>query len=210
MDRCATTCGGEERVAGVDEVGRGPLAGPVMAAAVMLDHARLPPALASRIDDSKRLTAGVRRVIAAELPAFATIGLGEASVAEIDRLNILQASLLAMRRAVAALARVPDLALIDGNRVPSGLACPARAIVGGDRTHMAIAAASIVAKVARDARMAALAALHPGYGWERNAGYPTREHVLALARLGVTIHHRRSFRPVAACLSGQQAEQGSP
>jgi len=197
MDRYGWANGTNSRIAGVDEDGRGPLAGPVMAAAVVIDGARLPAALASRIDDSKRLSAAVREAIAAELPAFAAVGVGEASVEEIDRLNILQASLLAMRRAIAAIGFVPDLALIDGNRAPEGLPCPARCIIGGDRLVLPIAAASIIAKVARDRLMADLAARCPGYGWERNAGYPTRQHREGLARLGPTPHHRRSFRPVA-------------
>jgi ribonuclease HII len=187
-------------VAGVDEVGRGPLAGPVMAAAVILDEARLSPALAARIDDSKRLSASSRALIAAELKDCAMIGLGEASVGEIDRLNILNATLLAMRRAITALPQVPGLVLIDGNRAPAGLPCACRCVVGGDRSVLVIAAASIVAKVARDRRMAALARDYPGYGWERNAGYPTAEHLRALAILGVTPHHRAGFRPVAALL----------
>jgi ribonuclease HII len=201
MDRYGWANGTNGRVAGVDEVGRGPLAGPVMAAAVVIDCARLPAALAARIDDSKRLIAAVREAIAAELPAFAAVGVGEASVEEIDRLNILQASLLAMRRAIAAIGFVPDLALIDGNRAPEGLPCPARCIVGGDHLVLPIAAASIIAKVARDHTMTGLAARCPGYGWERNAGYPTRQHREALARLGPTPHHRRSFRPVAELLA---------
>lgn len=183
------------RVAGIDEVGRGPWAGPVMAAAVILDPARLPPTLAAAIDDSKKLAAKARRAIAAALPDYAAIGIGTASVAEIDRLNILQASLLAMTRAVAALPEPPDLALIDGNRVPL-LSCPARSIVGGDRRELAIAAASIIAKVARDALMTELSAAFPGYAWERNMGYGTAEHRRALDRLGVTPHHRHSFRPI--------------
>ncbi|MCU0838565.1 MAG: ribonuclease HII [Rhodospirillales bacterium] len=195
-----------ERIAGVDEVGRGPLAGPVMAAAVVIDGARLPAALAARIDDSKRLTARARAEIAAALPSCAAIGVGEATVEEIDCLNILSASLLAMSRAVAALGFVPDLALIDGNRVPVPLPCPARTVIGGDRILLSIAAASIVAKVARDLRMTELAGRYPGYGWERNAGYGTREHREALARLGITPHHRRSFAPVAERLATSGAK----
>lgn len=184
-------------VAGVDEVGRGPLAGPVLAAAVILDRQRLPDRFAARIDDSKRLTVSQRAAIAAALPEWAVIGVGEASVAEIDALNILNAALLAMARAIDALSINPDVALVDGNRIPTGLPCAARSIVGGDRLSLSIAAASIVAKVARDRLMAALAGDFPEYGWERNAGYPTRAHVEALRRFGPTPHHRRSFRPVA-------------
>ena len=180
------------RIAGVDEAGRGPLAGPVVAAAVILD----PRAIPEGIDDSKRLTAARRAALHAELLACAAVGIGQASVEEIDRLNILRASFLAMRRALAELTPVPALALVDGNRVPPDLGCPARAIVGGDGLALSIAAASIVAKVARDRIMADLARDWPGYGWEANAGYPTAGHLDALLRLGPTPHHRRSFRPV--------------
>jgi ribonuclease HII len=187
-------------VAGVDEVGRGPWAGPVLAAAVILDHDRLPASLSAMIDDSKKLDARTRREIAAALPDCAAIGVGLATVAEIDRLNILQAALLAMGRAVAALPVQPALALIDGNRAPA-LPCPARTIVGGDASELAIAAASIVAKVTRDALMTALDAACPGYAWDRNMGYGTAEHRRALRRLGVTPHHRRSFRPIRELLA---------
>jgi ribonuclease HII len=183
-------------VAGVDEAGRGPLAGPVVAAAVVLDPARLPEGL----DDSKRL--GPRRcaALAPAIRAAAVWALGIASVAEIDRLNILAASHLAMQRALAALPVAPGLVLIDGNRLPPGLPCPAEAVVGGDRRCLSIAAASILAKVARDAIMAELDRLWPGYGWARNAGYPSAAHLAALIRLGPTPHHRRSFAPVRALL----------
>ena len=191
---------GFSRIAGVDEAGRGPLAGPVVAAAVVLDPARVPPGLA----DSKALTTAARSRLAAEIAAMAEVGVGIATVPEIDALNILYASLLAMERAVAALPRPPDLALIDGNRLPAGLPCPARAIVRGDATVASIAAASIVAKVRRDAIMVALAQQFPGYGWERNMGYPAPAHRAALIRLGPTPHHRRSFAPVHKML-GQDA-----
>ncbi len=186
-------------VAGIDEAGRGPLAGPVVAAAAIIDASLLAPSLAAAIDDSKRLGPRRRRELFAALPTFARVGLGAASVAEIDRLNILAATMLAMRRAVLALGVVPDLALIDGNRAPD-LPCPARTLVGGDGICLSIAAASIAAKVMRDRIMAALARRHPGFGWERNAGYPTVEHRAALVRLGATPHHRRSFAPVARVL----------
>ncbi len=182
-------------VCGIDEVGRGPWAGPVVAAAVILDPARIPLGL----NDSKKLSAARRQVLAAELHDCAMIGIAMASVEEIDRLNVLAASMLAMRRALAALPQAPRHALVDGNRLPE-LPCPATAIVGGDGLCASIAAASIVAKVARDAMMAELAQAHPGYGWERNAGYGTAQHQEGLARLGVTAHHRRSFRPIAALL----------
>lgn len=183
---------GASRVAGVDEVGRGPLAGPVTAAAVVLDPARIPAGL----DDSKRLSPARRAALAIELAACAEVSIAHASVAEIDRLNILAASHLAMCRAVAGLPRPPDHLLIDGNRLPAGLPCPAEAVVKGDARVLSIAAASIVAKVARDALMAALAVEFPGYGWERNAGYPSAAHRAALRQLGVTPHHRRSFAPI--------------
>ena len=182
------------RVCGVDEAGRGPLVGPVVAAAVVLDPGHIPPG----IDDSKRLSAARRESVAAALRAAAEIGLGLASVAEIDRLNILGATLLAMRRAIAALPAPVDVALVDGNRLPdgAGLGCELRAVVRGDQRSLSIAAASILAKTRRDAILHRLAVDHPGYGWERNAGYPTREHLDALARLGPTRHHRAGFAPV--------------
>lgn len=183
---------GATRVAGVDEVGRGPLAGPVVAAAVCLPAGAIP----SGLDDSKRLTAALRARLAADLLACAQVGIGLASVAEIDSVNILQATFLAMRRAVAALPAPPCALLIDGNRLPPGLPCPAETLVKGDARSLSIAAASIVAKVHRDRIMASLAVDFPGYGWDRNAGYPTAAHLDALTRLGPTPHHRRSFAPV--------------
>ena len=183
---------GFARVAGVDEVGRGPLAGPVTAAAVVLDPGRIPHG----INDSKRLSAARRRDLAARIRAVAEVSLAHASVAEIDRINILQAAHLAMSRALAGLARCPDHALIDGNRIPSGLAMPATCVIRGDARALSIAAASIVAKVARDTLMVDLAQHFPGYGWETNAGYPTAAHRAALKSHGVTPHHRRSFKPV--------------
>jgi len=196
--RLETEAGGI--VAGIDEVGRGPWAGPVVAAAVILDAAALPRGLADAIDDSKRLSARRREDIADRLPACARIGIGAAATAEITSLNILGATFLAMRRAVDALGAPPDLALVDGNRLPS-LPCPARTVVKGDGVSLSIAAASIVAKVTRDRLMARLAARYPGFGWERNAGYGTAEHQAALRRLGVTPHHRKSFAPIVKILS---------
>ena len=198
-------------IAGVDEVGRGALAGPVVAVAVLLDRDRLDPDLAGRIRDSKLLRADERRAIARRLAAAALAGAalsgeGRADRDEIDRLNILEATMLAMRRAVDALSaragRAPDTVLVDGPRCPA-LDCPARAVVRGDSRSITIAAASILAKVARDAHMAALAAAHPGYGWERNAGYGTAEHRSALERLGPTTEHRNSFAPVRRVLEGR-------
>lgn len=183
---------GATLIAGVDEAGRGPLAGPVVAAAVVLDPACIPPGL----NDSKQLTAARRLVLFDALIGCAQVGIGQASVEEIDRLNILRASHLAMLRAVAALPGMPDHLLIDGNLVPQGAPCGATAIVRGDALCLSIAAASIIAKVTRDRIMVDLAQQYPGYGWDRNAGYPTAEHRAALLRLGVTAAHRRSFRPV--------------
>ncbi|SIS68729.1 ribonuclease HII [Phaeovulum vinaykumarii] len=180
------------RVAGVDEVGRGPLAGPVTAAAVILDPARIPAGLA----DSKTLSPARRDALAAEIAACAECCVAHASPAEIDRLNILQATFLAMRRALAGLATPPDHVLIDGNRLPRELGLSAEAVVKGDARVLSIAAASILAKVARDRIMVDLAQQYPGYGWEKNAGYPTKTHLAALLDLGVTPAHRRSFKPV--------------
>jgi ribonuclease HII len=181
-----------EGLAGVDEAGRGPLAGDVIAAAVILDPARP----IAGLDDSKKLTPQRREALALDIRYRAAAwALGRATVAEIDSLNILQASLLAMHRAVEALGREPALVLVDGNRLPRW---PYRSepIVGGDARIPAIAAASILAKVQRDSEMVALEAIYPGYGLARHKGYPTREHLEALQRLGVTPMHRQSFAPV--------------
>ena len=184
------------RVAGVDEAGRGPLAGPVVAAAVVLGR-ETPPELAALLDDSKKLTAEQRLAAFLALRAStAEIAVGAASVSEILRLNILHASMLAMRRAVVRLRTTPDLALVDGNYPPQ-LACSVRCVVGGDALCLSIAAASIVAKVVRDRTMARLAVRFPGYGWHANAGYATAMHRDALARLGPTRHHREAFGTVA-------------
>ena len=181
---------GLRRIAGVDEVGRGPLAGPVTAAAVILDPARIPQGLR----DSKQLSGPVRARLAAELAEVAEVAVAHASVEEIESLNILRAAHLAMCRAVRQLA--PDFAVVDGNLMPDGLPCPGECIVGGDARCLSIAAASIIAKVTRDRIMVDLAQQHPGYGWETNAGYPTKRHISALENLGLTPHHRRTFRPV--------------
>jgi len=188
------------RVCGIDEVGRGPLAGPVLAAAVVLPDPEhrwggLPEDIDARIDDSKTVGRAMRVELAAAIHAYADVGIGRAEVGEIDRLNILQASLVAMRRAVDRLIAAPDGALVDGNRAPD-LACRVVTVVKGDTRSLSIAAASIVAKVARDAVMADLAAHHPVYGWDRNAGYPTAHHRAALRVFGPCEHHRRSFAPV--------------
>ena len=187
------------RVAGVDEAGRGPLAGPVLAAAVVLPR-RMPDGLAALLDDSKKLPQAAREaafaaLLAAQRAGLVEIGVGAASVTEIGRLNILRASLLAMARAAGRLALPPDMALIDGNQLPP-LACKMRCVVGGDGLSLSIAAASIVAKVLRDRAMTRLALRWPGYGWERNAGYGTASHRAALLRLGPTKHHRAGFGTV--------------
>lgn len=187
------------RVAGLDEAGRGPLAGPVTAAAVVF-LAPPPVALARLLDDSKKLTAARRDAAFAALLNAARDGLLEhaiaaASAAEIGRLNILRASQLAMQRALARLPALPDLALVDGNQPPR-LPCAVRAVVGGDAASFSIAAASILAKVIRDRAMARLDRRWPGYGFAAHQGYPTAAHRAALARLGPTPHHRRGFGPV--------------
>ncbi|HQS18519.1 ribonuclease HII [Reyranella sp.] len=188
----------EGRVAGIDEAGRGPLAGPVYAAAAVIDRTRAARKLLRMIDDSKKLTLEQREeayeaMIASGVVQFA---VAEASVEEIDRVNILQATYLAMRRAVQALVEQPEVVLVDGNRAPPQLGCRAETIVGGDAHSYSIAAASIFAKVTRDRYMHALALTYPGYGWETNRGYGSQQHLEALSLLGPTPHHRRSFAPV--------------
>jgi len=181
-----------ERLAGVDEVGRGPLVGAVVAAAVILDPARP----IAGLTDSKALSARRREALDLEIREQAlAFALAEASAAEVDELNIYHATHLAMRRAIDALAPAAEYLLVDGNRLP-GHHLPGQAVVKGDARHPAIAAASILAKVARDAQMAALDARHPDYGFARHKGYPTREHLAALERLGALPEHRRSFAPV--------------
>ncbi|MBR9971328.1 ribonuclease HII [Magnetospirillum sulfuroxidans] len=186
-------------VAGIDEVGRGPLAGPVVAAAVIIDPANLPAELAAHLNDSKKLSARKRDHLAALVTDHCRFAIGEASVAEIDRLNILQATFLAMGRAVAGLGRTIDHALVDGNRPPP-LPCTVHCVIGGDGKSLSIAAASVVAKVYRDRLMAELDTTFPGYGWAGNSGYGTQAHLEALRRLGPTPHHRKSFAPVAQLL----------
>lgn len=192
------------RIAGIDEAGRGPWAGPVSAAAVVLDQANLPDALRDGLDDSKKLSPRARDALFDALHEQARlgnvdIGVGLSSVAEIERDNILAATMTAMARAVTDLDRPVDIALVDGNRAPN-LTCTVQTVVKGDQRSLSIAAASIIAKVTRDWIMAELDAQHPGYGWAHNAGYGTAEHRAALLQLGVTPHHRRSFKPIAALL----------
>jgi ribonuclease HII len=183
-------------ICGVDEVGRGPLAGPVVAAAVVIPMAGLPECLAAKINDSKKLSEKSREEIFPAITELCACSIAEASVREIDEMNILNASLLAMRRAVEGLSSKPDTALIDGNRSPT-LCCPAFPIIRGDGKSLSIAAASIIAKVTRDRMMKKLAEEYPGYGWERNAGYGTAAHMEALRILGATRWHRESFAPVS-------------
>ena len=181
-----------ERIAGVDEVGRGPLAGPVVTAAVILD----PRQPVEGLMDSKALSERRREALFDEIKAKAAAwAIGRAEVEEIDELNILHATMLAMQRAVAGLSLAPSLVLIDGNRCPE-LAYPARAIVKGDQTEPAICAASILAKVSRDREMVALDRQYPGYGLAKHKGYPTKIHLEALKQQGISPIHRMSFRPV--------------
>jgi ribonuclease HII len=189
-------------VAGVDEAGRGPLAGPVVAAAVVFEKGRVPRGL----DDSKVMSEAAREEAYIAIMAMAlAVGVGEASVEEIDLVNIRQATHLAMARAVRALALQPIFALVDGNDAPA-LPCPCDTLVGGDGRSASIAAASIIAKVTRDRMMAALHETFPVYGWRKNKGYGTEEHLSALGRHGATLHHRRSFAPVHNILYGDKAE----
>ena len=183
---------GYQNVAGVDEVGRGPLAGPVYAAAVILGPGKIPTGL----NDSKKLSAKNRNSVLESILEYADVSIASASEREIEQINILQASHLAMVRAVAGLKKKPDYVLVDGNLIPQDLRIPATAVIKGDARSLSIAAASIVAKVKRDLVMSDLAQHYPGYGWEKNAGYPTTEHLKALQDLGVTPHHRRTFKPV--------------
>jgi ribonuclease HII len=188
---------GVRLIAGIDEAGRGPWAGPVVAAAVILDGEAIPAGL----DDSKLLNAAAREQAFALIMARAQVGIGIGEVARVDRDNILQATMWAMAEAVRQLPVAPEAALVDGNRLPD-LACPAEALVGGDGRSLSIAAASIIAKVTRDRLMTDLAASHPGYGWETNKGYGTAAHRRAMEELGLTPHHRRSFQPVRALATG--------
>ena len=191
-------------VAGVDEAGRGPLAGPVVAAAVILDAERIPDGL----DDSKKLTARRREALYDAILACAVVGVGEASVDEIDLPNIRQATHLAMARAIRALTKPPAFALVDGNDAPA-LLCHCDTIIGGDGLSVSIAAASIVAKVTRDRLMRGLHQSHPGYGWDSNMGYGTEAHMAAINRLGPCLHHRRSFAPIYKMLGPKKAAESN-
>ncbi|MCC2112111.1 MAG: ribonuclease HII [Hyphomicrobiales bacterium] len=187
---------GHRAIAGIDEAGRGPLAGPVVAAAVILDAKAIPAGL----NDSKKLTPRRRALLFDEIVAGATVAVAIASPDRIDAMNILGATMWAMAAAARGLCRAPDYLVIDGNRLPTDLGCPAEALIKGDGRSLSVAAASIVAKVVRDRIMVRLGAAYPGYGFERHMGYGSAEHLDALARLGPTPHHRRSFSPVRAAL----------
>ena len=183
---------GNARIAGVDEVGRWPLAGPVTAAAVVLDPANIPQGL----NDSKKLTKRARERLYDQILAVADVSIAHASVEEIDQINILRASHLAMMRAVEGLKVPPDHVLVDGNMIPREMTLPATAVIKGDARSQSIAAASIMAKICRDCVMLSLAQQHPVYGWETNMGYGSKRHISAIQNFGVTPHHRRSFKPV--------------
>ena len=183
-------------ICGIDEAGRGPWAGPVCAAAVILDQMRIPAGL----NDSKKLTEAKRERLYPEIMRAAVVGVGLVSAAEIDEINILQATYLAMQRAVAALKGKPTLALIDGNRAPK-LFCATQTIIGGDGKSLSIAAASIIAKVTRDRLMIEMDAVYPAYGFARHKGYGTAAHAAALAKYGPCTEHRRSFAPIRVLLS---------
>jgi ribonuclease HII len=191
-------------IVGVDEAGRGPLAGPVVAAAVVLCDGGI-----AGLDDSKKLSPARRAALEGEILARCTVGVGLASVEEIDRINILQATMLAMTRAVDSLGVVPELVLVDGNRLPKW-EWRAKAVVGGDALHPCISAASIVAKEHRDRMMRAAAIEHPRYGWASNMGYGAPAHLRALAEHGPTPLHRRSFAPVAKFFSGVSLAEHTP
>ena len=188
------------RVAGIDEAGRGPWAGPVVAAAVVLNQSKMPDELRFGIKDSKVISSAKRERLFSLLRLYAEIGVGRAEVTEIDETNILSATFMAMKRALQALSISVDIALVDGSQAPN-LPCKVETLVKGDSLSLSIAAASIVAKVHRDREMAMLAKTFPGYGWEKNAGYGTKEHREALERIGVTPHHRKTFSPVAKIIS---------
>ncbi len=188
-------------VAGIDEAGRGPWAGPVVAAAVIIKNCQLAPDLAAGLDDSKKLTAVKReklyaRLFEEERAGRLQIGIGEASCREIDKLNILQATFLSMRRALENLPEYPKVALIDGNRAPSPFPCVCKTIVRGDSLSLSVAAASVIAKVYRDRLMKELAQKYPGYKFEKNAGYGTAAHIEGLKKQGITPEHRKSYKPI--------------
>lgn len=195
-------------IAGVDEAGRGPWAGPVVAGAVVFFNRNVNPVLLSTLDDSKKLSAKKREEVYELIQAEKNYGnldyaIGEASAAEIDEINILQATFLAMKRAVSALKCKPDIALIDGNRTPKDFLCPCETIIKGDAKSFSIAAASVTAKVYRDRLMVKLAQKYPWYGFEKNAGYGTKIHIAGLQQYGITPEHRKSYRPIAEIIAAK-------
>lgn len=195
-------------IVGVDEAGRGPWVGPVVAGAVVFFNHDIHPFLLQNLNDSKKISATKREALFEVLQSEAKLknlawAVGQASAREIDDLNILQATFEAMRRAVKALPCLPDVALIDGNRNPQNFPCPSYTLIKGDTKSYSVAAASIVAKVYRDNLMKNMALQYPGYGFEKNAGYGTKEHVAALKTLGVTPEHRKSYKPIAEILAGK-------
>ncbi len=192
---------GALHVFGVDEAGRGPWCGPVVAACAYWPNYQIPAALAMQIDDSKKLSIAKRETLFEQIiKSDCVYGIGEASAQEIDSLNILQATFLAMQRALeqatAQFGILPEFVLIDGNRLPKDWTIPAQAVIKGDHLSLSIATASILAKVTRDRMMVDLARQHPQYGWERNAGYGTKEHIAAIEQYGITPHHRQSYAPI--------------
>lgn len=194
--------------AGVDEAGRGPWVGPVVAGAVVFFNRKINPVLLNSLDDSKKLSAKKREELykliqTEEIAGNLSYGIGEATAAEIDEINILQATFLAMRRAMAALKCKPNMALVDGNRTPVGFVCPCKTIVKGDAKSFSVAAASVMAKVYRDRLMAELAQKYPWYGFEKNAGYGTKAHIDGLKQHGITPEHRKSYRPIAEIIAAK-------
>jgi len=188
-------------IAGIDEAGRGPWVGPVMAGAVMFLNRNIHPFLFNNLNDSKKISAKKREDIYEIIKEESQKGnlcfaIGEASAKEIDELNILQATFLAMKRAADNLAIKPNIALIDGNRMPKNFICPTKCIIKGDSLSFSISAASIVAKVNRDHLMQKLALIYPGYGFEKNAGYGTKEHIEGLQKYGITPEHRKTYKPI--------------
>ncbi len=197
-------CGVQGLIFGVDEAGRGPWCGPVVAACVCWPEGKIPEELARQINDSKKLSAAKREALFPKILESAYVGIGKASAEEIDAMNILQATFLAMRRALQNAAEKgykADFALVDGNRLPP-LDMPAKCLIKGDALSLSVAAASIVAKVTRDRIMQTLSKDYPAYGWDKNAGYGTAAHIEALKKYGVTPHHRKSYKPVAELLGG--------
>ncbi len=195
-------------IAGVDEAGRGPWVGPVVAGAVVFFNRKINPVLLNSLDDSKKLSAKKREELykliqTEEIAGNLSYGIGEATAAEIDEINILQATFLAMRRAMVALKCKPNMALVDGNRTPVGFVCPCKTIVKGDAKSFSVAAASVMAKVYRDRLMAELAQKYPWYGFEKNAGYGTKAHIDGLKQYGITPEHRKSYRPIAEIIAAE-------